>query len=95
MVSVPHPFVAKFDEARLREALRVVKHHPALLAYYLFDEPSPSKPNQAPADLQRVYDVIADEDLCERANRLGSRLRQRLEAIRATTPELAEVRGRA
>lgn len=40
-----------------------------------------------------VLDVIEDEDLCARANALGSRLRQRLEAIRATTPELAEVRG--
>ncbi|MDQ7774762.1 4-aminobutyrate--2-oxoglutarate transaminase [Paracoccus aminovorans] len=40
-----------------------------------------------------VLDVIEEEDLCARANRLGSRLRQRLEAIRATTPELAEVRG--
>ncbi|QEU06555.1 4-aminobutyrate--2-oxoglutarate transaminase [Paracoccus yeei] len=40
-----------------------------------------------------VLDVIEEEDLCARANELGSRLRQRLEAIRATTPELAEVRG--
>ncbi|WP_103173963.1 4-aminobutyrate--2-oxoglutarate transaminase [Paracoccus sp. SY] len=40
-----------------------------------------------------VLDVIEEEDLCTRANELGSRLRQRLEAIRATTPELAEVRG--
>jgi hypothetical protein len=62
MVSVPRPFVDKFDEARLRDAIRLVKHQPALLAYYLFDEPSPSKPNQTPADLQRVYDVVADED---------------------------------
>lgn len=62
MVSVPHPFVAKFDEAKLRAALRVVKQHPALLAWYLFDEPSPSKPHESPADLKRVYDVIADED---------------------------------
>ena len=62
MVSVPRPFVDKFDEAKLRDAIRTVKNHPALLAYYLFDEPSPSKPNQTPADLQRVYDVVADED---------------------------------
>jgi 4-aminobutyrate aminotransferase len=40
-----------------------------------------------------VLDVIEDEDLCARANLLGNRLRQRLESIRATTPELAEVRG--
>ncbi|MTH76955.1 4-aminobutyrate--2-oxoglutarate transaminase [Paracoccus aestuariivivens] len=40
-----------------------------------------------------VLDVIEEENLCDRANELGSRLRQRLESIRATTPELAEVRG--
>jgi len=40
-----------------------------------------------------VLDVIEDEDLCARANELGSRLRQRLEAIRQTTPELVDVRG--
>lgn len=33
-----------------------------------------------------VLDVIAEEDLCNRANELGSRLKQRLESIRATTP---------
>lgn len=40
-----------------------------------------------------VLDVIEEENLCARANELGSRLRQRLEAIRATTPELVDVRG--
>lgn len=40
-----------------------------------------------------VLDVIEEEDLCARANELGSRLRQRLEAIRARAPEIAEVRG--
>lgn len=40
-----------------------------------------------------VLDVIEDEDLCARANELGSRLKQRLESIRATTPELVDVRG--
>ncbi|MAM13566.1 MAG: 4-aminobutyrate--2-oxoglutarate transaminase [Rhizobiaceae bacterium] len=40
-----------------------------------------------------VLDVIEEEDLCNRANRLGSYLKQRLEAIRATTPEIAEIRG--
>jgi hypothetical protein len=62
LVSVPRPFVDTFDEAKLREALAVVKDHPALLGWYLFDEPSPSEPNQRPADLKRVYDVIAAED---------------------------------
>ncbi|SFR52839.1 4-aminobutyrate aminotransferase apoenzyme [Yoonia tamlensis] len=40
-----------------------------------------------------VLDVIAEENLCARANELGSRLRQRLEAIRATTPEMVDIRG--
>lgn len=40
-----------------------------------------------------VLDVIEEEDLCNRANELGSRLRQRLESIRANTPEMVDVRG--
>lgn len=40
-----------------------------------------------------VLDVIKEEDLCARANELGSRLRQRLESIRATTPEIVDIRG--
>jgi len=40
-----------------------------------------------------VLDVIEDEDLCARANELGSRLKQRLESIRATTPEIVDIRG--
>lgn len=40
-----------------------------------------------------VLDVIEDEDLCGRANMLGSRLRQRLESLRSTTPQIADIRG--
>jgi 4-aminobutyrate aminotransferase len=40
-----------------------------------------------------VLDVIEEEKLCDRANELGSRLKQKLEAIRATTPEIADIRG--
>jgi 4-aminobutyrate aminotransferase len=40
-----------------------------------------------------VLDVIDEEDLCGRANLLGNRLRQRLEAMRESVPEIAEVRG--
>ncbi len=40
-----------------------------------------------------VLDVIEEEDLCARANELGSRLKQRLEAIRADVPEIVDVRG--
>jgi 4-aminobutyrate aminotransferase len=40
-----------------------------------------------------VLDVIEEEDLCARANELGSRLKQRLEAIRANAPEIIDIRG--
>lgn len=40
-----------------------------------------------------VLDIIRDEDLCARASELGSRLKQRLEQIRQTTPEIADIRG--
>ena len=40
-----------------------------------------------------VLDVIEEEDLCNRANELGSRLKQRLSEIRAQVPELVDVRG--
>ena len=40
-----------------------------------------------------VLDVIEDEDLCARANELGSRLKQKLESIRSTTPEISDIRG--
>ncbi len=40
-----------------------------------------------------VLDVIEDEDLCARANELGGRLKQRLEAIRSTMPEIVDIRG--
>ena len=40
-----------------------------------------------------VLDVIEEEDLCNRANELGSRLKQKLESIRAVTPEISDIRG--
>ncbi|WP_138933656.1 4-aminobutyrate--2-oxoglutarate transaminase [Roseovarius arcticus] len=40
-----------------------------------------------------VLDVIEEEDLCNRATELGSRLKQRLEQIRSNTPEMVDVRG--
>ena len=40
-----------------------------------------------------VLDVIAEEKLCDRANELGSRLKQKLESIRSTTPEISDIRG--
>lgn len=40
-----------------------------------------------------VLDVIEEEGLCERANRLGARLKQRLEGLRDDVPEIADIRG--
>jgi len=40
-----------------------------------------------------VLDVIEEEGLCARAEQLGSRLRQRLESLRAETPRIVDVRG--
>jgi 4-aminobutyrate aminotransferase len=40
-----------------------------------------------------VLDVIEEEQLCDRANQLGNRLKQRLEAIRADVPQIMDIRG--
>lgn len=40
-----------------------------------------------------VLDVIDEEDLCHRANELGSRLKQRLTQVRERVPEIVDVRG--
>jgi 4-aminobutyrate aminotransferase len=40
-----------------------------------------------------VLDVIEEEQLCDRANQLGNRLKQRLEAIRSDVPHIMDIRG--
>lgn len=40
-----------------------------------------------------VLDVIEEEKLCDRANQLGNRLKQRLEALRADIPHIMDIRG--
>ena len=40
-----------------------------------------------------VLDVIDEEKLCDRANQLGSRLKQHLESLRAEIPEIVDIRG--
>lgn len=40
-----------------------------------------------------VLDVIEEEQLCDRANQLGGRLKQRLEALRADIPQISDIRG--
>ncbi len=40
-----------------------------------------------------VLDVIEEEKLCDRANMLGNRLKQKLQGLREAVPEIADVRG--
>jgi 4-aminobutyrate aminotransferase len=40
-----------------------------------------------------VLDVIEEEELCERADRLGARLKQRLEGLRGDVSEISDIRG--
>jgi 4-aminobutyrate aminotransferase len=40
-----------------------------------------------------VLDVIEEEKLCDRAEQLGARLKQRLESLRGDVPEIADIRG--
>jgi 4-aminobutyrate aminotransferase len=47
----------------------------------------------AVAAAHAVLDVIAEEKLVDRANRLGDALRARLEGLRSRVPGIAEVRG--
>ena len=45
------------------------------------------------ASAHAVLDVIADEQLCARAERLGKVLTDRLNSLRATVPQISDVRG--
>ncbi|MDB6180763.1 4-aminobutyrate--2-oxoglutarate transaminase [Paracoccus fistulariae] len=47
----------------------------------------------AVAAANAVLDVIEDEDLCDRATRLGQRLKQRLAGTREQVPEIVDIRG--
>ncbi|MDT1063242.1 4-aminobutyrate--2-oxoglutarate transaminase [Paracoccus sp. CPCC 101403] len=47
----------------------------------------------AVAAAHAVLDVIADEGLCDRATRLGQRLKQRLSSLRDDVPEIVDIRG--
>ncbi len=40
-----------------------------------------------------VLDVIEEEGLCERAERLGARLKQRLQSLAGSVPQIADIRG--
>lgn len=47
----------------------------------------------AVAAAHAVLDVIEEEGLCARAEALGSRLKQKLESLRAAVPQIVDIRG--
>ena len=47
----------------------------------------------AVAAAHAVLDVIEEEQLCDRATRLGQRLKQRLAGLRDSVPEIVDIRG--
>ncbi len=47
----------------------------------------------AVASALAVLDIIDEEKLCERATRLGDKLKSKLETLRAVVPQIADIRG--
>jgi len=47
----------------------------------------------AVASALAVLDIIDEEKLCERATRLGDKLKSKLETLRADVPQIADIRG--
>ena len=43
--------------------------------------------------LLTTHDLSDEEKLCDRANTLGARLKQRLQSIRDDVPEIVDIRG--
>ncbi len=62
MATISRKSISDFDGSAIRNYVRDIKNHPALLGYYLFDEPHPENTGQTPEEIKHVYDVIADED---------------------------------
>lgn len=47
----------------------------------------------AVASAHAVLDIIDEEKLCERATKLGDKLKARLESLKAEVPQIADIRG--
>lgn len=62
IVHVPWTPAPEVDLAKVREGIAMVKGHPALLGYYIIDEPSPSRTGQTPEEVRRVYQAVVAED---------------------------------
>jgi hypothetical protein len=62
VTGLPNRFMTGNDPEGLREAVRKVRNHPALLGYYFPDEPSPSREGSSPADFAKFYQIMLEED---------------------------------
>ncbi len=62
IVSAPRPFLAERNAEGLRRALSELRDLPGLLGYYLWDEPSTSRPGQAPEDMRWLYEETMAAD---------------------------------
>lgn len=62
ITGLPDKYVTTQDTEGLRQAIRKVRNHPALLGYYFPDEPSPSRPGSSPEDFAACYKVMREED---------------------------------
>lgn len=62
VVHSPATWFGEGGEARLRTAVAALRGKPALLGWYLIDEPASDRPGQSPQDLARLYALMQELD---------------------------------
>lgn len=62
VVHSPGLWFGKDGEKKLRAAVATLKDHPALLGWYLIDEPNTGRKGTTPADLARLYALMQELD---------------------------------
>ena len=62
VVHSPALWFGENGEEKLRDAVATLRDHPALLGWYLIDEPSLERKGTAPADLARLYALMQELD---------------------------------
>ena len=62
VVHSPGLWFGKGGEKKLREAVAILRDHPALLGWYLIDEPGLDRKGATPADLARLYALMQKLD---------------------------------
>ncbi|MGE5530981.1 MAG: hypothetical protein ACM3VW_02545 [Bacteroidota bacterium] len=62
VTGLPNNYMTAKDPEGLREAVRKIRNHPALLGYYFPDEPSPSREGSSPEDFAKYYKIMVEED---------------------------------